>query len=139
LKRRSDASSELHEPLVFFLDRSLGKKKVAQALRQAGAVVEVHADHFPSDARDEDWLQVVGSRGWIVLTKDERIRYRPNERRALLRAGVRAFILTGRNLTGEEMGEVFVASLRRMTKLVHQRRGAFIAAVTRAGVRLVRQ
>ena len=106
MKRRSDASSELREPLVFFLDRSLGKKKVAQALRQAGAVVEVHADHFPADARDEDWLRVVGSRGWIVLTKDERIRYRPNERSALLRSGVRAFILTARDLTGEEMGEV---------------------------------
>ena len=106
MKRGSDASSELREPLVFFLDRSLGKKKVAQALRQAGAVVEVHADHFPADARDEDWLRVVGSRGWIVLTKDERIRYRPNERSALLRSGVRAFILTARDLTGEEMGEV---------------------------------
>jgi len=137
LKRRSDASSELREPLVFFLDRSLGKKKVAQALRQAGAVVEVHADHFPADARDEDWLRVVGSRGWIVLTKDERIRYRPNERRALLRSGVRAFILTARNLTGEEMGAVFVKSLSHMRRLVQRRRGALIAAVTRAGVRLV--
>ncbi len=58
---------------------------------------------------------MAGSRGWIVLTKDERIRYRPNERRALLRSGVRAFILTGRNLTGEEMGEVFVDSSRGLS------------------------
>ena len=57
---------------------------------------------------------MAGSRGWIVLTKDERIRYRPNERRALLRSGVRAFILTGRN-SQAKMGEVFVDSSRGLS------------------------
>jgi hypothetical protein len=59
-------------PVTFFLDRSLGKEIVAQALRAAGADVEIHDDHFPPDAKDEDWLTEVGSLGWIVLTKDRR-------------------------------------------------------------------
>lgn len=62
LKKRSGAnsSSKLPEPLVFFLDRSLGKKKIADALRQAGERVGVHDDHFPPDAKDVDWLSGVG-------------------------------------------------------------------------------
>src|SRR5262249_26330346 len=36
---------------VNFLDRSLGKHIVAEALRQAGAPVEGHDDHFLQDAR----------------------------------------------------------------------------------------
>jgi hypothetical protein len=49
-------------PLIVFLDRSLGKHIVAEALRQAGAAVEVHDDHFLQDARDEEWLREVGQR-----------------------------------------------------------------------------
>ena len=80
-KKRSAAnsSSKLPSRYAFFIDRSLGRKIVADALRQAGAEVHVHGDHFPPDARDEEWLRVVGQRGWIVLTKDKMIRYRgPN-------------------------------------------------------------
>jgi len=36
---------------------------VATALRDAGATVEIHDDHFPPDALDETWLHAVGHRG----------------------------------------------------------------------------
>ena len=101
--------------------------------------VEVQADHFAPDGPDEEWPGAVGKHGWIVLTKDERIRYRPNERRTFLRSGVRAFILTSRNLTGEEMGKVFVKALGKMKKLVDKQRGSFIATVSRTAIRIVRE
>jgi hypothetical protein len=46
----------LPEPLVFFIDRSLGRRVIPNALRDAGARVEVHDDHFSQDAQD----QVIG-------------------------------------------------------------------------------
>ena len=55
-------------------------------------MVEIHDDHFPSDAKDELWLAEVGIRGWIVLTKDDRNRYRAIERTALASAKVKAFV-----------------------------------------------
>jgi hypothetical protein len=36
--------------------------------------VKVHADDFEADVRDEAWLGVAGSRRWVALTKDARIR-----------------------------------------------------------------
>src|SRR5438034_11603495 len=70
-KKRSGASSTLSppDPLVFFVDRSLGRRTVATALRNAGALVEIHDDHSPPDALDETWLNVVGQREWVALSK----------------------------------------------------------------------
>jgi predicted nuclease of predicted toxin-antitoxin system len=129
--RRS--SSKLLKPPTFFLDRALGKRKVADALRATGAPVEVHEDHFPSDARDEDWLSEVGKRGWVVLTKDRHIRYRASEKRALMRAGIAVFVLTSGNLTGDDMATAFVAAMPRIQKLLRSLKPPFIAKVTRSG------
>lgn len=95
-KKRSATSSRLLDESVFLIDRSLGKKAVAGALRQAGAKTEVHDDHLSQDAKDEEWLAYVGERNWVALTQDARIRYHELEFKALLRAKVRAFVLTPR-------------------------------------------
>jgi predicted nuclease of predicted toxin-antitoxin system len=126
-------SSKQPERLVFFLDRSLGKKIVADALRQAGALIEIHDDHFAPDAKDEHWLKEVGKRNWVVFTKDQRIRYRTTECSVLLENGVRAFVLTGKDLTGSEMGAIFLSALSRIHKLTSRTKGGFIARITRSG------
>ena len=102
-------------------------------LRSAGADVRVHDDLFEQDETDERWLSEVGRRGWVVLTKDSRIRYRSLERDALINAGVRAFVLTARDMTGHEMGESFVRALARMIAFARRVRGPFIARVSRTG------
>jgi len=66
---------------------------MAGILRTAGLSVEVHDDHFPQDALDPEWLRAVGERNWVVVTRDERIRYRVAEKQAIRRAKVRAFVL----------------------------------------------
>jgi hypothetical protein len=135
-KRPSAASSGSKPPesLVFFIDRSLGRKIVAQALRQAGETVEIHDDHFLADATDEDWLLEVGKRGWIVLTKDDRIRYRTTERTALATARVRAFVLTSSQLQGAEMAAAFLAALPRIKRLIAKHNPPFIGRVSRSGM-----
>jgi PIN like domain len=76
----------LPEPLVFFVDRSLGRRVIPDALRGAGARVELHDDHFSQDAQDQVWLAEAGKRGWVVLTKDKHLRYRAVETNALISA-----------------------------------------------------
>ena len=134
-KKRSGANSteKPRKPLVFFLDRNLGTKHVASALRAAGVTVEVHNNHFPPDARDETWLPEVGKRGWVVLTKDDRIRYRSTELAAVISAHVALFALSSGNLTGVEMAQALVAALPRMFRVLATHRPPFIAKVTRSG------
>jgi hypothetical protein len=118
---------------IFFLDRSLGKYTVAEALRKVGAKVEIHDDHFPQDAHDEMWLTHVGQQGWVVLTKDDKIRYHPNERMALMQAGVCAFVLVARNLSAPAMAEAFVKALSAICQFLENYDPPFIARVTRNG------
>jgi predicted nuclease of predicted toxin-antitoxin system len=134
-KKRSGANSRLKppKPPVFFIDRSLGKKAVADALRQANLEVHVHDEYFPRDARDEEWLAEVGRRGWVVLTKDTRIRYRAAELAALMRSGVTAFVLTSGNLRGAEMAEIFLKALPAICRLVARYTPPFVASVTKSG------
>ncbi|MGO9200748.1 MAG: hypothetical protein ACLQM8_09435 [Limisphaerales bacterium] len=118
--------------MVFFVDRSLGRKVIPGTLRAAGAEVRVHDDFFIQDAKDEVWLAEVGRHGWIVLTKDKHIRYREVEIRALLAANVGCFILTARgDLSGVEVGGIFVKALPVMKKLCEVTARPFIARVSR--------
>jgi hypothetical protein len=127
------------ESLVFFVDASLGRRIVPEALRTAGFEVIAHDDRFEPATPDAKWLEEAGRRGWVVLTKDQRIRYRANELLALRDARVAAFVLVGKNMTGHDMANALVAGLPRMLRILRGRERPFIAIVRPKGsVRLLR-
>ena len=95
--------------------------------------MHVHDDHFPPAAKDEEWLTHAGQKGWIVLNKDHRIRYRNLERTALMSAGVSAFVLTAGDLKGNEMVQIFVKALPAIAKFLTKHKRPFIAKVARSG------
>ncbi len=84
---------------TFFVDRSLGRKQVLAGLRAAGWSLVTLAEYYgiPNDADvlDETWLALAGEKGWPVLMKDDRIRYRDAERRIVIGSAVTAFCLAG--------------------------------------------
>jgi predicted nuclease of predicted toxin-antitoxin system len=123
---------------VFFVDRSLGSRKVVDALRAAGALIEAHADHFKAAAPDEEWLAVAGARDWVVLTKDS-LKERPNEMRAVAAANLRVFVLTRRNLSGDEMAACFVSHLGSMIRLTRREPSPFVATLSGRGLRVIRR
>lgn len=110
------------EPPEIYVDRSLGQTIVPAGLRELGFVVHTEASVFGrvrEGVADTAWLERAGQAGWAVFTKDKRIRYRGAERAALVEGGVRAFALTGGNLSGPEQAERFVrnlAGIRRALK-----------------------
>lgn len=122
-----------HEELTFFVDRSLGKEPLASSLRELGFRVELHDDHFPQDAPDSVWLEVVGRRGWVVLSKDKHIRYRPMEREMVREHRCRLFVLTGGSLNSKQIADIFVRTVHKIAKLSQQHPAPFLAHVTRAG------
>ena len=132
---RSAASSTSRppEPLAFFADESLDSLTVVEALRAAGATVERLTVIFPKGTPDETWLAYAGSRRWIVLTRDKRIRYRQLERLALKEARVRAFVFTGGNVTVKDTGAILARALRRIERICRANAGPFIYHIGRAG------
>jgi hypothetical protein len=65
----------------YFFDSSLGKAS-ATRLRDRGWVIHLIAEFYQDDGADvpdEEWIVEGCSRGWILLTKDKKIRYRSHE------------------------------------------------------------
>jgi len=122
------------DEIVFFVDRCLGAHMVPDALREAGATVEVHGAHFLPDASDTDILRLVGARGWAFLSKDENVRRRPAERQALVEADVAAFILTAGRARGDVTAAAFVAALGKMQRICRTYARPVIATVSASGV-----
>jgi hypothetical protein len=96
-------------------------RKIAAALSDAsGCRAEIHADHFPIDAEDTDWIPEIGRRGWILVTKDSGIMRKEHEKRVLLNAKVRAFIfmdvLLARNVMIELIQSLMPAVLRAIDR-----------------------
>jgi predicted nuclease of predicted toxin-antitoxin system len=135
-KKRSAASSSVkpRERPTFFVDRSLGGKIVPEALRDAGASVVALGALFPPDAKDEEWLARCGVEGWVVLTRDKRLRYRPAEIAALRESGCLVFVLTAGEMTGPSMAEVLTRHLARMTEIAMTAERPAIYRITAAGM-----
>jgi len=133
-KKRSAANSEPPpESLTFYLDRALGKHIIAEALRAAGAQIEVHDDHLPIDAPDEDWIALIANRGWIGITKDRHIRHRHNELAAIKKYKAKVLVVRAKNATGKEIADVLVKSLSKIEKFVDSHKAPFVAGVDRSG------
>ena len=132
---QSAASSIAKSPeqLVFFLDESIDGATMAAALRAAGAVVERATERFPRGTPDETWLEEAGKLGWVVLSRDKRIRYRQLELLALQEARVRAFVFTGGNVTMKETAAILSGAVPRLTRIARAEKGPFIFHIGRAG------
>ncbi|MCY0898115.1 MAG: hypothetical protein OWU33_04140 [Firmicutes bacterium] len=116
---------------MIFLDRSL-PRSVARALRMVRNDVIWLEDWpaFDENTPDIVWLERAGQEGWIVVTRDKRIRTRPHERSALLRYGVGCFVLAqNRNLTRWEYLKLLTATLDHMETLFDTTPRPFIFAV----------
>ena len=76
---------------------------------------------------------MVGSKGWILLTSDKRIRYNSLEKLALELYAVREFVFTSGNMSGQDMAAALERALNKMRNLCAKTRPPFVASLTRTG------
>ena len=119
--------------LVFFIDRALGNRSVVEALRNAGACVEIHGDHFAANEQDAVWLPQVAQKGWIILTKDQKIAYRNLEQFAIAQSNARVFIFSSGSTSGVTTAEALKNALTKMERFAQGNPSPFIAKVYKSG------
>ena len=136
MKKRSGASSPQQPDIgkiVLFLDRNLGKHIIAERLRSDGLNVEIHDDHLPLDAPDEEWLELVGRRRWVALTKDKNIRYRATEIQSIRTHRARVVVVRAKNATATDIAELLLKGKNRIARFVARTEAPFVAGIDRSG------
>jgi hypothetical protein len=106
--------SQPEKPPRFFIDRSLGRKAVPEALRADDWDVITLAEHYgmPADEQiaDADWIKEAAEHGWPILMKDRRIRHRPAEITTVTEHKARCFVITRGGLPSADMAERFITN-----------------------------
>jgi hypothetical protein len=87
-------------PPEFYIDENMAGRTIVRFLRDLGYFVHTPTSVFGRERLDQgldddDWLPVIGSKGWVVFCRDQRILERPLELQAYLAAKVHMFLLPG--------------------------------------------
>jgi hypothetical protein len=122
------------EEFVLYLDENLcNTRAILDSLTRLAVRFERHLAHFEPGIPDETWLPLVGSKGWILLTSDKRIRYNLLEKHALEIHSVREFVFTSGNLSGQDMAAALELALNKMRSFCRRNKPPFVASITRTG------
>ena len=119
----------------FFLDNNLSPG-LAKGMKAFGEDVVHITEIFADDTDDPDWLPHIGSEGWILITRDKRIRYRPAEWTALKEHGVGAFFMGGKQRSRCQLIQQLVRNWPRMKELAGKTQVPFAFQVPPTGTKV---
>lgn len=98
-----------------------------------------HHQRFAPDAPDEDWLRAATTEGWLIVTRDQRIRYRANELRAVVDAKLHMFVFSQGGLSAAETASILCATYSKMCLAAAQHQPPAFFSLTKTGdVRLLK-
>lgn len=120
--------------MKFVIDANIGLG-VAKGMRCFGEDVTHLTEYFREDMPDPEWLAEVGRRGWFVLTRDNRIRSRTNERTAVKRYSVGMFFLAGKNRTRCEIIQQLIRNWPRIKEHARRHRRPFAFSIPANGTK----
>lgn len=118
---------------TLFIDRDAWSRALGEALTAAGIRFVAHHDRFGPSTPDTEWLETAGRENWVVLTRDQNIRRRPNELAAVKAAGIVMFVLSQGNLSAAETARIVVGAYTRMMRAAQGTRRPAIFTLTREG------
>lgn len=134
-KKHSDSSSHaLPESPPLFIDRCAWSHRLGDALAQAGIPFVAHHTLFEHDTPDEVWLKHAGDARWIVITRDKRIRRRPNEIRAFVENRVIAFFLAAGDASAQDTALLVTKLHRRIVGRARSAHPPAMFSITMGGV-----
>lgn len=119
--------------LTFYFDRCFGKR-FPEALWKAKPPFSVEYHHnkknnFKQNAQDDEWLNIVGDKGWIVFSHDRRFHDQSPCVAAMKQHNIGCFYLWGSNAETWEKLRCFVRSYDRVSELITSTKRPFIYQV----------
>lgn len=116
----------------FVVDVNLGEP-LANGMKAFGENVSHIKEIFPASTEDPVWLKYMGDNSIYVITRDEKLRWRPAEIQSIRKYNVGAFFLSGKNRSRCDLVRQLVRSWPRIKELASKERTPFIFSVPPKG------
>jgi hypothetical protein len=124
----------LEEPPVFFTDRTFGKAKLADMLRQADFVVVTHFEEYGDEGHkivDPAIIGDCGLKNRVLLTGDQDLVY--TYALEIKQARIAVFVTTDNNEGPDKWGPRIIAARRDIWRELSRRAKPFTARISREG------
>jgi PIN like domain len=102
---------------TFYVDESIFSNVLVAALSSAGIPFDRAGHTVPFGAPDDEWLSHCGRNRLVALTRDQRIRYRPLEKQALVDHRVACFTFTQGQATAADCAARIITLAPKMLKI----------------------
>jgi hypothetical protein len=133
-KRSASSNAAPPDTPQLFVDRCAWSYRLGEALTAQGIPFIPHHERFAPACPDEEWLEVAGKEGWIVLTRDKNIRRKPNELQAFRDHGVIAFVLTGGDATAVDTAALVTSLYTKMMRKAKAVKPPAMFTLTMSGI-----
>lgn len=94
---------------------------------------------FPGETVDSVWLKYIGENRHIIITRDEKLRWRPAEIQSIRKYNVGAFFLGGKNRSRCDIIRQLVRNWPNIKEIVRKERTPFIFVVRAEGGKIERR
>lgn len=119
------------DELTLYFDRNFGKR-LPNALAKLRPPVEIRwhqGQRFHQDMPDDEWMKIVGARGWVVLTQDLKFHLIEHEIEAIRQHQIRCFYFPDANVGMWNTLCTFLRVHKRLLKLASETKAPFIFRV----------
>lgn len=118
--------------MKFLIDENLSIK-MARSLRDIDQNVSHVTELMRAGSTDVEVLEYAGSNDYFLITKDNRIRYKPNERDAIRKYKVGVFLLGGKNISFFETYQQLIRNWDRILECASNTSRPFIRRIRPKG------
>ncbi len=121
--------------LTFYFDRTFGKR-LPGALNQLGPPMKIEwhqKQKFAQNMPDDQWMSVVGPRGWVVISQDRKFHVNKNELQAIKQHNIKCFYFPcASDPLWESLG-YFVRRHKKMMDIASSKAAPFIFDLKKNG------
>jgi len=118
--------------MKFLIDENLSVK-IARSLRDIDQDVVHVTEVLSQGAPDTEVLEFAGDNDYFLITKDNRIRYKPNEKAALRKHKVGVFLLGGKNVSFLETYQQLIHNWDKILECAASTEGPFVKRIRPKG------
>jgi len=123
------------DKLTFYFDRNFGKRfpRALFSLRAPVGIEWHNNQRFTESMPDDQWLAIVGDRGWIVFSHDRKFHTESTETAAVIQHQVGCFYLPAANGSSWEKASALFKSFSKIRQLAETTPRPFIFDVKPTG------